>query len=570
MAYYHATEAHRRVLQLGYATPALAALRIDPHGFAGKDNSHYSPSGNWIGLGTGGVDDGEDAAVIWHEYGHAIHWTLAPGWGGGEMAALGEGYADYWAGSYLRSLGLWLPWEDQYNWLFLWDGHNEYWTGRRLDDPRPYPFGALSIHSAGAIWASALMGIQRDLGRDITDDLVLKSIMYLGYGATAVDAAQALLQADRDLFDGRHLPTLGYWLRSVKGFLPTTGELSLLVIADSPTGGELRSEGKAVTMPLRNGVGSLNSLAPQRLTVEATTFAGLDTCRLSSFSAVALLGGMNPEPFNDPARRTALVTYVSRGGRLLVEGGEVAFFYRPRDGNEVDREFRTKVLHSLNHAGDAEGSAVVRAEAGASLFEQPQVVSSVLGFVPEATFADRDAVTIPAGEDGTLALAGWADIPGTASVISHNAGSGGQRTLFLAFALSGLQDSVAALEILENAVSYLLTPESPTAVLGTDPAVPHGLRLEQNYPNPFNPATTIPYTLPEEAYVSIRVYSTLGQEVGVLADGIQPAGVHAVVWNTADSHHAGLASGMYVCRLSAHSRGTGQHTELSRPMILLR
>ncbi|MCC7017891.1 MAG: hypothetical protein IT564_11880, partial [Rhodospirillales bacterium] len=163
--------------------------------------------------------DAEDADVIWHEYAHAMQFAFAAGWGSGECGALGEGYADYWAASYSRSAGNWGKTDAPYNWVYKWDGHNEFWGGRRLDDQRTYPFGSLSIHSAGQVWSAALMGIWDDLGRDVTDMLVIKSLFYLGTGATAVDAANALLQADRDLFGGSHLSTLVFWLGTVKGFI---------------------------------------------------------------------------------------------------------------------------------------------------------------------------------------------------------------------------------------------------------------------------------------------------------------------------------------------------------------
>jgi len=223
--YYHASEAYKRVRDLGFSSSRLRKIRIDPHGFQGLDNSHYSPSGNWIAFGTGGVDDAEDADVIWHEYGHAIQYAFSPTWGGGESAALGEGYSDYWAASYARSLNQWTREDDQFAWVYKWDGHNVYWSGRRLDDANTYPFENPSPHVAGQVWSSTLMGIWSELGRDVTDRIVLKSLHYLGYGATASDAANAILQADRDLYNGSHAATLGYWLGTVKHFIdPATVE----------------------------------------------------------------------------------------------------------------------------------------------------------------------------------------------------------------------------------------------------------------------------------------------------------------------------------------------------------
>jgi zinc metalloprotease ZmpB len=219
MVYYHVTTAYKRLLELGFRVPTLEGIRLDPHGYLGQDNSHYSPSGNWIAWGEGGVDDAEDADVIWHEYGHAIMYNIIDNWGGGECGALGEGFGDYWAGSYSRSLNQWSPEDYRYNWVFNWDGHNTFWLGRRLDDTRTYPFTGLEIHNAGQIWSSALMGIQGQLGRDIADRLIIKSFYYLGSGTTATDAAQAILQADRDLYGGAHMQTLVYWLGSVKHFI---------------------------------------------------------------------------------------------------------------------------------------------------------------------------------------------------------------------------------------------------------------------------------------------------------------------------------------------------------------
>jgi hypothetical protein len=245
--YYHVTTAFRHLLNLGFESPTLRQIRLDPHGFQGQDNSHFSPSGNWISWGTEGVDDAEDATAIWHEYAHAIQYNFVPTWEGGESAALGEGFADYWAASYARSVGRWTPADDQYNWVFGWDGHNPYWLGRIVNDKRTYPFGTLPIHSAGQIWSSTLMGIWGELGREVTDRLVIKSLFYLGSGTTGPDQAQALLQADRDLYGGEHLQTLIYWLGTVKHFLdpaayePTIVHVPLLNSPDSRGPFEIRA-----------------------------------------------------------------------------------------------------------------------------------------------------------------------------------------------------------------------------------------------------------------------------------------------------------------------------------------
>ena len=44
-------------------------------------------------------------------------------------------------------------------------------------------------------------------------------------------------------------------------------------------------------------------------------------------------------------------------------------------------------------------------------------------------------------------------------------------------------------------------------------SLPLEYSIEQNYPNPFNPTTTIRYSIPEDNFVSIKLYDVLGNEV---------------------------------------------------------
>ncbi len=69
-------------------------------------------------------------------------------------------------------------------------------------------------------------------------------------------------------------------------------------------------------------------------------------------------------------------------------------------------------------------------------------------------------------------------------------------------------------------------------------------KLEQNYPNPFNPSTNIRYSLGEATYVSLKIYSSTGQEIATLVEAHQSKGAKVVEW---DASH--IASGIYYAQL---------------------
>ncbi len=79
-------------------------------------------------------------------------------------------------------------------------------------------------------------------------------------------------------------------------------------------------------------------------------------------------------------------------------------------------------------------------------------------------------------------------------------------------------------------------------------SIPAAFRLGKNYPNPFNLSTTITFSLPLAAVVSLKVFDALGEEVSTLVSGEMSAGTHALQWNAMR-----LPAGMYFYRLQAGS-----------------
>jgi hypothetical protein len=78
--------------------------------------------------------------------------------------------------------------------------------------------------------------------------------------------------------------------------------------------------------------------------------------------------------------------------------------------------------------------------------------------------------------------------------------------------------------------------------------IPTEFALSQNHPNPFNPTTTIRYSLPSNTLVSLKVFDVLGNQVAVLVNELQEAGVYNYQFSI-DQYH--LSSGVYLYQLKA-------------------
>jgi len=94
--------------------------------------------------------------------------------------------------------------------------------------------------------------------------------------------------------------------------------------------------------------------------------------------------------------------------------------------------------------------------------------------------------------------------------------------------------------------------------------LPGEFSLGQNYPNPFNSRTIIPYHLPRDARVSLRIYNLLGQEIRRLVEEYQEAGRKTALWDGKDRHGRTVSSGVYIYRLQAEESG------ISRKLVMLR
>ena len=88
----------------------------------------------------------------------------------------------------------------------------------------------------------------------------------------------------------------------------------------------------------------------------------------------------------------------------------------------------------------------------------------------------------------------------------------------------------------------------PNIINLTNNDIPENFILHQNYPNPFNPSTIISFSLPEETYVSLEIFNSIGEKLEILVSEYLPAGNYSFNWE-ADN----LSTGVYLYRLTAEN-----------------
>ena len=223
MTYFHIDQSQRYIQSLGFKDRTgiqYGSIHVDSDGANGDDNSYYYPSENKLAFGHGCVDDNEDADVILHEYGHAINKSINDSWGGGDSGAMGEGFGDYWAGSYSYRTPNGKSFHP--NWVFSWDGHQSCWPGRVLnqthfsyDYSRDYQAHSQVNGELGdELWSTPLFQslvelTNRGVPHDEVDRIILEAQFGLGHGLKMRDLALATVDAAKRLYpNGPHAQVL--------------------------------------------------------------------------------------------------------------------------------------------------------------------------------------------------------------------------------------------------------------------------------------------------------------------------------------------------------------------------
>jgi hypothetical protein len=169
MGYFWVNQAEEYLQSLGFGSTLPAILnapfpvKINQYG---GDNSYETDKPFRVRLGKGGVDDAEDAEVIVHEYGHAVHQSQVPGFGTSlDAGSIGEAFGDYFGVSVGLAAAAQYGWPVRAEQACPMDWDSTSYTKaphciRRFDTGLTVATRKGEVHYDGQIWSQALWEIR--------------------------------------------------------------------------------------------------------------------------------------------------------------------------------------------------------------------------------------------------------------------------------------------------------------------------------------------------------------------------------------------------------------------------
>jgi hypothetical protein len=272
----------------------------------------------------------------------------------------------------------------------------------------------------------------------------------------------------------------------------------------------------------------------------------LPVTTLDSYSAVFVSVGIYADNYtieNGSPEAIALVNYLSSGGRMYLEGGDV-WYYDPLYMNGYD--FGT--LFGINATSDGSGDLQV-AQGQTGRFTDGMNFS----YSGENNFIDHISPT------GSAFLIFANSSPVYDCGVANDAVS--YKTVGTSFEFAGLVDGSppSTKEALADSIMRffglgLAVEEEPATE-----RYPQAYHLSQNVPNPFATYTTITFAMPRTGFVTVRLYDASGRVVRSMVEEVRSAGFHSL---TIDAET--LLPGIYFIKLQT------PETTLSRKCIVIK
>ena len=271
--------------------------------------------------------------------------------------------------------------------------------------------------------------------------------------------------------------------------------------------------------------------------------------QLSSYSGVVwFVGDESTADLSLNSIEQGLIqSHLQNGGRLFITGSELGYdlgrsaspnyaplFY----ANYLKAVYGGDKAATTTYAGAASSAFVGIAGSFGSVYPEdyPDYITATGGSLPALMYSASQVAAIQ--YEGTF---------GTGTAIG--------KLVYAGFAVETIGPAVARAALMSRVVGYF---GGVSAVDGLA-ELPATWSLSQNYPNPFNPSTFVTFTVPQTAFVSLKVYDLLGREIAVLVGEQKAAGVYRVTFDASR-----LSSGVYMCVMRAGEFATVRKMTLVR------
>lgn len=150
-------------------------------------------------------DSSVDSDVVFHEYGHGISNRLigngSTALQGTQSGAMGEGWSDYWACT-INNDGVMGEYVTQNTTRGIRRAAYTVPSAAVHDSYADVGAGGFEVHNDGEVWAAALFDLRAQLGKTITDRIVLNGMKFTPSRPSFLNARDGILQADQNLNAG--------------------------------------------------------------------------------------------------------------------------------------------------------------------------------------------------------------------------------------------------------------------------------------------------------------------------------------------------------------------------------
>ncbi len=241
--------------------------------------------------------------------------------------------------------------------------------------------------------------------------------------------------------------------------------------------------------------------------------------------------------------KTKVKEYLVNGGKLLVSGSEIAYDLEGDINSSADdKEYlnyylKAKFISNSSNYKIANGVDGTGFNGLAIPFGNTSAGSPYNEDSPDAIDTLNGSMPILKYGNGMIA--------GVSFTGSYNNSLKSGQVIYLAFPFETIGNIELRKSFMNAVFSYFglitdLNEENEIVV--------NNFELNQNYPNPFNPSTIISFSIPNNSFISLKVYDVLGKEIKTLAEGEYLPGKYEI-----DFDARGLSSGIYFYTLKSEN-----------------